>query len=1070
MQFRLSFLPYRKDITINLSQEPVGNLSKWFALGLAAASTVLSVSNSAIADVSAVPVASGAAAPDYSPALVADLVKAGEQGNGKRGASVFASAKFGCIACHKVGEHGGQIGPDLSTIGKQRKPEQIVESLLWPKREVAKEFVPHRVVTVEGKLLQGYLQSQTDSHLELRDPSTLQITKIPVDDIDVHVHGDTLMPDGLTSGMNSVEKQDLIKFLSQLGRDGGIAAESVAPVLARGLSHAHGPAKFEYELAPLKPENWPLHRTPTNSLRVYDFYEKQADYFRKQEKVPALLMEFPGVEGPGGDSEMRRQAKEDDSRWNDSKGTPVLTGVFRSGDLTVPRGICVRLGENGDMGVCFNPETLQYEALWNNGFLKFSPVRHGFMDGLVPAGTLLPTPEPRKIDEPFVYQGFYRDGNQVVFAYKIGNVEYLDAPVAENGVFKRIVAPVEQHPLRSVLQGGAPLWNQEIVCPIEYGKGKPYAVDTIQLPFQNPWNDLLFLGGVAFLPDGAALICTMQGDVWRADGFEAPSKQVRWRKVASGMQQAQGIVADKDGVFVLGRDQITKLHDLNGDGEYEFNESFCNGYVTSIHGHDFICGLERDAAGNFYASSSKQGLLKISPDGKTVSVIATGFRNPDGVGIMTDGTVTVPVSQGQWTPASMICAVRPPFATTEAAAPYFGYGGPKDGKPPELPFAYLPRGLDNSSGGQTVVRSEKWGPLEGQLLHFSYGASRYHMILRDEVAGQIQGGVVPMVGDFRSGVHRGLFSPKDGQLYVAGQAGWGAFTVDDGNFERVRYTGDKVQLPVGFHTYQNGVRIDFSEPIDPQTASNVRNHFAQCWNYRYSGAYGSPEFSAEHPGTPGHDVLEIQSAHVLKDGKSLFLEIQEIQPVNQLYVRMQVDEGDPQDLFMTVHKLDQPFTDFAGYEPFEKVIRQHPIIADLALESNRVPNPWRTAIKGARKLTLKTSGNLQFASQNLKAKAGEVLQFTLSNPDTVPHNWALLKPGKLETVGKLSNLLVGDPDGYAKQYIPATDDVVAYVDIVDPGKSLTIFFKVPDEPGQYPYVCTFPGHWTVMNGVLTVTK
>lgn len=173
---------------------------------------------------------------------------------------------------------------------------------------------------------------------------------------------------------------------------------------------------------------------------------------------------------------------------------------------------------------------------------------------------------------------------------------------------------------------------------------------------------------------------------------------------------------------------------------------------------------------------------------------------------------------------------------------------------------------------------------------------------------------------------------------------------------------------------------------------------------------------------------------------------------------------------MTVHKLDQPFTDFAGYEPFEKVIRQHPIIADLALESNRVPNPWRTAIKGARKLTLKTSGNLQFASQNLKAKAGEVLQFTLSNPDTVPHNWALLKPGKLETVGKLSNLLVGDPDGYAKQYIPATDDVVAYVDIVDPGKSLTIFFKVPDEPGQYPYVCTFPGHWTVMNGVLTVTK
>src|SRR5690606_35175432 len=101
-----------------------------------------------------------------------------------------------------------------------------------------------------------------------------------------------------------------------------------------------------------------------------------------------------------------------------------------------------------------------------------------------------------------------------------------------------------------------------------------------------------------------------------------------------------------------------------------------------------------------------------------------------------------------------------------------------------------------------------------------------------------------------------------------GQAGWGAFTVDDGCFERLRYTGDPVQLPVGFHVHFNGVRVDFSSEVDPSIALDARAHFAQCWNYRYSEAYGSPEFSPAHPGTPGHDPLAIRSVHVINDGRS----------------------------------------------------------------------------------------------------------------------------------------------------------------------------------------------------------
>ena len=146
---------------------------------------------------------------------------------------------------------------------------------------------------------------------------------------------------------------------------------------------------------------------------------------------------------------------------------------------------------------------------------------------------------------------------------------------------------------------------------------------------------------------------------------------------ASGLHQALGLVIADGLVHVLGRDQITRLHDLNGDGEADFYECFTNKYQTSPAGHDFICGLQRDSSGRFYTVSGKQGLLKISADGRSVETIATGFRNPDGLGLGPDGTITVPSSEGDWVCASSVSEIRP--------GGHYGYGGPKGNQPPDLP-------------------------------------------------------------------------------------------------------------------------------------------------------------------------------------------------------------------------------------------------------------------------------------------------------------------------------------------------------------------------------------------------
>ncbi|MCA9139555.1 MAG: hypothetical protein KDB00_22430, partial [Planctomycetales bacterium] len=383
-------------------------------------------------------------------------------------------------------------------------------------------------------------------------------------------------------------------------------------------------------------------------------------------------------------------------------------------------------------------------------------------------------------------------------------------------------------------------------------------------------------------------------------------------------------------------------------------------------------------------------------------------------------------------------------------------------------LVYLPRGLDNSSGGQVTVTSESWGPLQGQTIHLSFGTGSHFLVLRDQVNGQVQGAVVPLPGEFLSGTHRGRFHPMDGQLYVSGMQGWGTYTPDDGCFDRVRFLGGEVQLPTGFHVHENGIAITFSLPLDDATAADAANHFAQAWNYRYGPGYGSAEFSAKHLGMRGHDSMAIRSAHVLPGGRTLFVEIPELQPVNQLHLRVQSAPGQFHELFVTVHELDQPFVDLPNYVATKKTISPHPILADLAMATRSVPNPSRHSIDGARAVTIETGTNLSYATRSFRVRAGEPLALTFDNPDVVPHNWALAKPGTLERVGVLADQSISDPEAALHHYVPSTTDVLAYTDVVLPGESFTIYFHAPDQPGRYPYLCTFPGHWKIMNGEMVV--
>jgi azurin len=120
------------------------------------------------------------------------------------------------------------------------------------------------------------------------------------------------------------------------------------------------------------------------------------------------------------------------------------------------------------------------------------------------------------------------------------------------------------------------------------------------------------------------------------------------------------------------------------------------------------------------------------------------------------------------------------------------------------------------------------------------------------------------------------------------------------------------------------------------------------------------------------------------------------------------------------------------------------------------------------------SNPLGYDKTDLTVKAGQKVKLTLNNTGSIapqPHNFLLIKPGKDQAVGAQANAMLTDPQAMAKNYIPeaAKADIIAHTKLVQPNGTDTIEFTAPAEAGDYPYLCTFPGHWLLMKGVMHVT-
>jgi hypothetical protein len=448
-----------------------------------------------------------------------------------------------------------------------------------------------------------------------------------------------------------------------------------------------------------------------------------------------------------------------------------------------------------------------------------------------------------------------------------------DAPRL-SALVKQFAAPED---LATLSDPGPSRWHP-LTTSGQIGIGiEAYVIDTLTIPYDNPWKALFFTSGVDFLPNGNAAVCTIHGDVWLVSGIDDKLDKLTWRRFATGLHQPLGLRVRGSRIYVLGRDQITRLQDANGDGEADFYENFFNGIRTSTGGHDYVTSLEEDSSGNFYYVDPR-GVHRVAANGSRAETIASGWRNPNGMGASPDGKIiTVAPQEGEWTPSSAIAEVKP--------GGWYGYGGPKVTSERPLgydpPLCWIPHRVDNSGGSQLWVTSDRWGPLKGEMLHFSFGRCALFLVLRDVVDGVSQGAIAPLPGRFLSGAMRGAFNPRDGQLYVVGSRGWQTSAVRDGCLQRVRFTDKDPVLPIEYHAHSNGLRMTFTSHLDHIAAGDAGSYAVSQWNYRYAAKYGSKDYSVTNPSQEGRDTVEIKSAQLLSDGRTIFIEIPGLKPVMQ---------------------------------------------------------------------------------------------------------------------------------------------------------------------------------------------
>ena len=474
----------------------------------------------------------------------------------------------------------------------------------------------------------------------------------------------------------------------------------------------------------------------------------------------------------------------------------------------------------------------------------------------------------------------------------------------------------------SMTRGGETRWPQILETTGNLGESdNGYALDTISVPFTNPWNAWMRTSALDFFADGRCVVTTHGGDVYIVSGIDDKLESVRWKRFCAGLFEPFGVRVVDEQIYVTCRDGIKRLHDYDGNGEADFVEAFWIDEDVSCMFHAYNFDLQTDSKGNFYFAKAGQythhhrpgTIMRVPPEGGRADVVAWGIRTPNGMGKLSDDRFTVSDNQGPWMPAGKISLIKPdaflgnmPINEEQDQWLRAKHGG----ELPETfdePFIWMPQEVDNSCGGQVWVDDDRWGPLADRLIHSSFGKGWLYYLSLQEVGDTMQSSIINLPHQWDAGVMRLRVNPADGQVYGVGLSGWqGPKGGKDGCLQRLRYTGEPVKMIEQVRVKEQAIELTFNFAVGKRV--HLRDAWVgQMWDYLWSKKYGSDQFSVLREGQKGRDDLQISGATVSDDGKTVTLKVLDLQVCDQIRLDIDIDDENGEryleTVHMTVHKV-----------------------------------------------------------------------------------------------------------------------------------------------------------------------
>jgi len=637
----------------------------------------------------------------------------------------------------------------------------------------------------------------------------------------------------------------------------------------------------------------------------------------------------------------------------------------------------------------------------------------------------------------------------------------------------------------------------KVQSQVPLNEGDFYRIETLPIP----QDVILEVGGLDVLPDGQLAVSTRRGDIWMIQNpsMAGPARPT-FTRFAHGLHEALGVAYRDGSIFAAQRSELTRLRDSDGDGRADLYETIYSWPLAGNY-HEYSFGPLIKENGNMLvtlnlawighgASLSKwRGwMLEITPDGE-MTPIATGMRSPAGFGFNMEGDVFYGENQGDWIGSGYITHVeKGDFVGNPAGLRWTDLPGsplslrpedvPDTGLPMvevapdvpglKLPAVWLPHTLMGTSTSDILADTTAggFGPFAGQLFVGDQGQSKIMRIYLEKVNGVYQGAAFPFREGFASGILRMVWG-KDSSMFVGMTSrGWGSTGPDPYGLQRLVWTG---KMPFEVEAVQarpDGFELTFTKPVNRELASDASSYHVTGFTYQYHSVYGSPITNRETAPIRGVKVAENGlSARIAVDG------------LRQGYIHelkmtsLRSTDGEPLLHDAAYYTLNQ-IPDGARMELEEGHTQSGAAAAEVrqdlqqAKRTTELPEDWTNGPDVT--ITVATQPGLRFDLPSFDVQAGSRLRLVFNNNDDMMHNMLIVEQGTADKVGDYAIAL--GIDGPEMNYVPDIEEVLFHTNLLEPETEEAIYFTVPEEPGEYTFMCSFPGHAFTMRGTMRVVS